>query len=418
MSIKYSVIEIFTSEETHYKGKPIWEAIMESIKSLKIAARVGVYKGIAGCSENGEVSINTIEVLSYNMPIKIEITLPSTQVDTALNVIDKLVANGIISTRETNVHIHRIEKRLIPSQIKVKDAMSESPVSINVDASAEQIIRLLLSSDFNAVPVVDAGNHPIGIVTQSDLISRGAMPMRLGLLVLMQPEKLDEHLTGIRLKASDLMTKPVITVNQDEPLSAVVNIMLKKEIKHIPVICDDGTLAGMIARYDIFRTIAAETPDWDVMQSQCSLIDVAKAVYVRDIMRRDTLSVIPDAPIEDVISVIDRNDIQRVAVVDDDGRLMGLISDSSLLALFTDQHESLWDMLSNRISFSGKSKTRTASDVMKTDLVTVNEDTTIEEAIRLMAEHGIKRLPVVDDEGIFKGMISRDSVLRAGTSAC
>jgi len=38
----------------------------------------------------------------------------------------------------------------------------------------------------------------------------------------------------------------------------------------------------------------------------------------------------------------------------------------------------------------------------------------VEEAIRLMVEHGIKRLPVIDDDGTFSGMVSRDSLLRAG----
>ncbi|MHB1457038.1 MAG: DUF190 domain-containing protein [Armatimonadota bacterium] len=419
--MNYSTIEIFTNEEARYKGKPVWEAIIERIKSLKIAARVGVYKGIAGCTENDDISINSIEVLSYNMPVKIEIILPSTQLSIVLPILNSLVSNGIISTQEVDVTIHRTEKRLILSQIKVMDVMTKSPVSISPDATAEKIIRLLLSSKFNALPVVDINNNPIGIITQSDLISKGAMPMRLGLLALMNPEKRDIHLTDIPFNASDLMTIPAITVNQNEPLNAVVDIMLKKEIKHVPVIRDDGTLVGMIARYDIFRTITAENPDWDAIHSQCSMIDVSNAVYVRDIMRRDTHSVLLDTPVEEVMKVIDQNDIQRVAVVDDEGHLKGLISDSDLLKLFADQHESLWDMLIHRSSFTGIaqiSKTMTASEVMKADLITVNEETPIEDAIRIMTDHSIKRLPVVDGKGIFKGMVSRDSVLRAGTSAC
>ena len=53
---------------------------------------------------------------------------------------------------------------------------------------------------------------------------------------------------------------------------------------------------------------------------------------------------------------------------------------------------------------------------MKTDLITVREDTGIDRAIALMTRHGIKRLPVVDDQGIFKGMISREALLKQGFS--
>jgi predicted transcriptional regulator len=51
---------------------------------------------------------------------------------------------------------------------------------------------------------------------------------------------------------------------------------------------------------------------------------------------------------------------------------------------------------------------------MKTTLISVHEDTSIEDAIHLMTENHIKRMPVIDENGVFKGSISRDSVLRAG----
>jgi CBS domain-containing protein len=51
---------------------------------------------------------------------------------------------------------------------------------------------------------------------------------------------------------------------------------------------------------------------------------------------------------------------------------------------------------------------------MKSDLATIPEEASIDEAIRLMTAKQIKRLPVVDAEGQFKGMVSRDSLLRAG----
>lgn len=49
---------------------------------------------------------------------------------------------------------------------------------------------------------------------------------------------------------------------------------------------------------------------------------------------------------------------------------------------------------------------------MKTDLVIVKEDTPLQNAMKLMTEKALKRLPVIDKDGKFKGMISRDSLLR------
>ena len=57
---------------------------------------------------------------------------------------------------------------------------------------------------------------------------------------------------------------------------------------------------------------------------------------------------------------------------------------------------------------------KTAGEVMNTTIVTVQEDAPINEAIRLMLDRAIKRLPVLDAQGKFKGMVSRDALLRAG----
>jgi CBS domain-containing protein len=51
---------------------------------------------------------------------------------------------------------------------------------------------------------------------------------------------------------------------------------------------------------------------------------------------------------------------------------------------------------------------------MNPHIVTVQEDAPIDEAMRLMLQKAIKRLPVVDAQGKFKGMISRDALLRTG----
>jgi len=76
MALKYNVIEIFTSEEAKYGGQSLYSAVVQYISRLKIAARCVVSRGIEGCYENGEMATQHILVLSYNMPVKIEIILP------------------------------------------------------------------------------------------------------------------------------------------------------------------------------------------------------------------------------------------------------------------------------------------------------------------------------------------------------
>jgi len=126
-----------------------------------------------------------------------------------------------------------------------------------------------------------------------------------------------------------------------------------------------------------------------------------------------------------VIRLIDDNDIQRVAVVDDEGMLLGLISDRDLLRYFKPEQEGIWHLLA-KVKNPFKQEACRAGDLqqclaqttagvaMTTELITAREEMLIEEAIALMIDKGLKRLPVVDNDRRFKGMISRDSLLRTG----
>ena len=198
--------------------------------------------------------------------------------------------------------------------------------------------------------------------------------------------------------------------------------MLEKEVKRLPVVDEAGRLVGILSRVDVFRTSMRESPDWKAFQKQSIIVENLR--FVSDIMRRDTPTVSPDTPVEEVIRIIDRNDIQRVCVVDQEGNFLGLISDRDLLAAFSDRHPGIWDYFASKIPFTERGRRhkhlqrhlelKTAGEVMNTNIVTVQEDAPIDEAIRLMLERAIKRLPVVDSEGKYKGMVSRDSLLRAG----
>ncbi len=423
MPIKYSVIEIYSNEEARCQGKPLPEAVSAYLRGLKIAARCIVMRGIEGSYENGEVATQNILVLSFNMPLKIEIVLPAAELGLVLPALEEMVDEGIVAAREIELHSHQTRKRLLPRQIKVKDLMTASPSKISPSTSLKEVAGLLLTSIFNGVPVVDGEDRLIGIITQEDLIYRAKMPMRLGLLAESDRERVDTVLDSLRSrKAEEIMTRPVVFVQEEEFATEAVNLMIEKKLKRLPVLDKSGRLTGMLSRVDIFSAIMKDSPDWKAFQK--NNIKVGNLRLVSDIMRRDTNFVSPETSVEEVIRIIDSDDIQRVAVLEKDGTFLGLISDRDLLAAFSDVHTGIWDYFVSIVPFTERGRQhkeirahlrkKTAAEVMKTDLVTVSEDTTLGEAVKLMTEKALKRLPVVDPDGKFQGMISRDEILRIG----
>ena len=420
---QYKKIEIFTSEEAQWQGRPLYAAVVQFVHDLKIAARCLVTRGIEGSYESGEIATGRLEVLSYNMPVRITIIVPAFESERILSKAEEMVTDGIVAVQDLGVISYKTHGILIPRQTRVRDIMTPNPQKVNLDTSLAEVARLLLSSTFTGLPVVDGENRPVGVIAQGDLIYKAGMPMRLGLLAESDRQKVSAVLEALAPRqAREVMSRPAVTIGQDKLVTDAVKLMIEKEVKRLPVVDEAGKLVGILSRVDVFRTSMRESPDWKNFQEQQIIVENLRSVS--DIMRRDTSTVSPDAPVEDVIRLIDRNDIQRVCVVDQAGHFLGLIADRDLLIAFSERHPGIWDYFASKISFTERGRrhkhlqrhleVKTAGEVMNTNIVTVQEDAPIDEAIRLMLDKAIKRLPVVDSAGKYKGMVSRDSLLRAG----
>jgi CBS domain-containing protein len=422
MMLNYQAIEIFTNEDARYRNKPVADAVIQFIRDLKIAARCIVTRGIAGCYESGEISTGRVEILSFNLPIRIYIVLPAAATEQVLTGVEERVGNGIVVLHDLKVISHKAANTFFPRQLMVRDVMTAAPEYVTAKSPLSDAARLLLSSIFTGLPVVDQHDRPIGVITQGDLIARGGLPLRLGLLAETEEEGLEATMNALApRRVVEIMTAPAVTVAADRPLTEAVDLMLAKALKRLPVVDKGGRLVGMLSRLDIFKTVMREAPDWDAFRAQD--IEVKNLRIVADILRRDTQTVFADTTIDKVIRIIDGNDIQRVAVVNADGKLLGIIADSDLLHYFKPDQEGLRYLFAkmtqpfreDSVQDIEKRLAQTkASEVMRTDMLAIREDMLIEEAIRLMTEKSLKRLPVVDDNDGFKGMISRDSLLRTG----
>jgi CBS domain-containing protein len=138
---------------------------------------------------------------------------------------------------------------------------------------------------------------------------------------------------------------------------------------------------------------------------------------VRDIMSREVKTVTPDTPLANVVELLVAKAFRALPVVDSQRKVVGILTDGDLLAragLVTTslQRELTWTELNDDLDKIRQSGL-TASDLMTPAPTTVSERTPIGDAVRIMTERGIKRLPVVDQQGRLTGMVSRVDVLRA-----
>jgi len=133
---------------------------------------------------------------------------------------------------------------------------------------------------------------------------------------------------------------------------------------------------------------------------------------VKEIMTTQVVAVKLGASFKEMAAALRENRISAFPVVDDDGRVIGVVSEADLLAkevLNADHAGTIIAMLHRREQ--GKADGLTARDLMTHPAVTVTPDDSVEQAARLMYTLQVKRLPVIDHDGRLVGIVSRTDVL-------
>ncbi len=136
-----------------------------------------------------------------------------------------------------------------------------------------------------------------------------------------------------------------------------------------------------------------------------------------NVMTATVIAVKPDTGVRDVAHLLLKHRISAVPVVDDDLRVLGIVSEGDLMRRAendTESQHSWWleAFLSTQDRAGEYIKThgRTAGDVMTRHVVTVVKETPLYEIAQLLEKHHIKRVPVVDDEKLV-GIVSRANLL-------
>lgn len=130
-------------------------------------------------------------------------------------------------------------------------------------------------------------------------------------------------------------------------------------------------------------------------------------MLVRDVMTSPAVTAHPDLPLKRVAQLLDLNSITALPVVDDGGRIVGVISEADVV-LEAVPHDPRAHVNPHHL---GRSPHFTrAADVMNHHPVTVRPDTDLAEATELMTSMTIKSLPVVND-GVVVGVVSRRDVV-------
>jgi len=139
------------------------------------------------------------------------------------------------------------------------------------------------------------------------------------------------------VKAHDIMTKRVFSVEKDTLLKEVAELMAKEKISGIPVLEEDGNVTGVISEKDFLSSMGSEDKTHfmafiaECLQGEgCAAFPVSLQ-KAEDIMTSPAIIVREDATVFEISNIFFLKNINRVPVTDREGKLLGIVSRADIV---------------------------------------------------------------------------------------
>jgi len=173
-------------------------------------------------------------------------------------------------------------------ELPVTDLMVTDVTTFTADQNVQDAMRILVTEDIDAGPVVDENDHVVGLFSTGDVIVEEArlhLPTIvnfLGVNVALpwHDKELDESVAkALGEFVGDVMSAPAITVRNDATIEDAATLMHDKKVSRLPVVNTTGRLVGLIARGDIVRAIVLglDEPDHETPLPDDELTEMLEA---------------------------------------------------------------------------------------------------------------------------------------------
>jgi len=150
--------------------------------------------------------------------------------------------------------------------MRAMDVMTTHVITVGPDTSVQEVAKILSERSISGVPVVDAENRLIGIVSEGDLLHRVETGTERRVqrrrrswwldTIGSEEELARDYVKSHGRTAGDVMTREVVSVSDTTELADIANLLEMKRIKRVPVV-RDGKLVGIVSRANLVRALAA-----------------------------------------------------------------------------------------------------------------------------------------------------------------
>ncbi|MEW6675601.1 MAG: CBS domain-containing protein [Nitrospirota bacterium] len=240
--------------------------------------------------------------------------------------------------------------------------MSRDVITLEPKESLRSALEKMNLNKVSCV-VVAEGKKPVGILTERDIIQ-------------LIHHNIDFDVTELM----SVMKSPVIAVSEETDIPEAANLMEINDLRRLVVVDGEHNIIGIITQTDVIKTLSIDY-----------FVSFRKA---ENIMTRNIISIEREDSLLKAIELMSKNHVSCVLVIEDN-KLAGIITERDITKAIAENR-----VLNN------------IEGIMTSPVFTVNKDTNLYDATRLMEENRLRRVVVVDSEGNVVGIVTQSDIVR------
>ncbi|MEU0645002.1 CBS domain-containing protein [Streptomyces umbrinus] len=135
----------------------------------------------------------------------------------------------------------------------VADLMTHDVVRARRDTPFKEIVELLAENDVTAVPVVDELDHPLGVVSEADLLRKCSAQTDPSSRTPVPHLEAWERAKAEGARAEELMSAPAVCARPEWTVAEAARLMALRNVRRLPVVDEADRLTGIVSRGDLLR---------------------------------------------------------------------------------------------------------------------------------------------------------------------
>jgi CBS domain-containing membrane protein len=154
---------------------------------------------------------------------------------------------------------HALER--LSRAVTAAEIMTTGVVTVAPDTPVAEVAAAMGRRGVSGVPVVDAGQKVVGVISEKDFLTRMGVPDAKNFMSLVAGCLKTRGCTALPIEyalARDLMNSPAITVAPDTPVKNIALLLTQKSINRVAVTGPDGRLLGLVSRGDIVKATTGQ----------------------------------------------------------------------------------------------------------------------------------------------------------------